>query len=385
MVAMEFKTKDLFRSVRMAFGFQRLWLQFLGLVIGYSGYLIFTYATIFISGQDMNTIWDRFGLLPGVFDLALPWYGWLLFVAGVLWFFFFAMVAGCSVARASYMNIKGNTFYTWKEAFRFSLRKKGGSLIATPLAILIIAAIIAVGGGIVGVLGRIPIIGPLGVSLFGIFWFAASFFLLLVIFALGISWLLTPAILATTDDDAFEGIFQSFSILLSQPFHLIFYEAIVIILSILSFGVFTYLAKQTWGLMTLVLSTGMGSIYADLSYGASYLIQNWFYPVHMWSKVILGGYAPAFLFSHEFTSISLSGIMPVATFIFAVMMAFIAGYVASFPVAVFNVGQTFIFLLIKKSKDDENLLERKDKEEEFDDEEDEENDAPKAADLEKTE
>lgn len=373
MVAMEFKTRDLFRSARMAFGFQRLWLQFLGLLIGYLGYLICTYATILITDQNINTIWDRFGLLPSVFGLALPWYGWLLSGMGMLWLFFFSLVASCSVARASYMNIKGNTFYTWKEAFRFALKKKGSSLMATPLAVLLIAALIAIGSIFIGVVGRIPVIGPLGISGFGIIWFAISFFLLLVIIALAISLLLTPAILATTDDDAFEGIFQSFSMLLSQPFHLIFYEIIIIVLSVLGMGVFTFLAKQTWSLMTLVLSTGMGDSYADLSYGASYLIQNWFYPVHMWSKAILGSCAPTFLFSHEFTPITLSGIMPVATFVFAVMMTLIAGYVASFPFATFNVGQTFIFLLVKKFKDDENLLERKDKEEDFDDEEEEEN------------
>lgn len=369
----------------MAFGFQRLWLQFIGLLLGYAGYVICTYAAILIAGQDIHAIWDRFGLLPGIFGLALPWYAWLLFGIGIIWFFYFALVASCAVARASYMNLKGNTFYTWKEAFRFALQKKGGSLIATPLAILIIAAGIVVGGIIVGLAGRIPVVGPLGISLLGIIWFVVSFFLLLVILALFLSVLLTPAILATTDDDAFEGIFQSFSILLSQPFHLIFYEVIVIFLAILGLGVFTCLAKQTWGIMTMVLSTGMGSDYADLSYGASYLLQHWFYPVHMWSKAILGGYAPAFLFSHDFTSISLSGIMPAATFIFALMMALIAGYVASFPVAIFNVGQTFIFLMIKKSKDDENLLERKDKEEDFDDEEDEENFDTGINDADKTE
>ncbi len=372
MVALRFDARDLFRSARLAFSFQRLWLQFFGLLVGYTGYVVLTYGSILCAGRNLEVVWDRFGLFPGVAGLPLPWYGWILYGIGIAWLFFFWMVAATSVARATYMNLKGNTFYTWKEALSFSLKRKGGSLIAAPLAILIIGLLTGLGGVVIGLLGRIPVVGELGVSLFAVIWFITSFFLLIVCFALAISLLLTPAILATTDDDAFEGIFQSFSILFSHPVRMIFYQAIVLIIALLSTGAFIWLAKQAWGIMTSLLVMGMGDKYADLSYGATYLLQTWVYPVHMWSKAILGDYAPALLFSREFTSISLSGSMTAATTVFAAMITLIAGYVASFPLAIFNVGQSLIFLMIKKQKDDENLLERKDKEEEFDDEEDEE-------------
>jgi adenylate kinase len=48
----------------------------------------------------------------------------------------------------------------------------------------------------------------------------------------------------------------------------------------------------------------------------------------------------------------------------AVFLVFIGGYLISYPIAIFNSGNSIIFLILKKIKDDENLLERKDREEE---------------------
>ena len=51
-----------------------------------------------------------------------------------------------AVARAAYMHLKGNNFYTWKEAVRFALKKKGGAVAATPIAIGVIILFVALGG-----------------------------------------------------------------------------------------------------------------------------------------------------------------------------------------------------------------------------------------------
>ena len=91
--------------------------------------------------------------------------------------------------------MKGNTFYTWKEAFNFALKRKGGSVISTPVAIAFIIFFTALGGVVIGLLGRIPYVGEVGFSLFAIIWFMASLFLVFVILALVVSFLLTPAIL----------------------------------------------------------------------------------------------------------------------------------------------------------------------------------------------
>ena len=371
MVAMRFDYRDVFKSARLAFSFQRLWIQFVGLFCGYLGYVILTYASLVAAGKDFGVFWSRFGLFPSVVGLPLPWYSWIIFAVGALFLLFAWLVTGTAVARAAYMNLKGNTFYTWKEAFTFALKKKGGSVISTPIAIVAIAFFTGLGGVVVGLLGRIPYLGELGISLFAVIWMMASLFLIFVILALGVSLLLTPAILATTDDDAFEGIFQSFSTLYSQPWRLIFYEALLVIISLLGLGVFAFFAKRAWGLMTTIFIWGMGDKYADLSYAASYLLQNWVYPAVAWSRALLGEYASYFFFTRDFTSIELPVVMSISSWIFAIFLLLFGGFVLSYLFAIFNVGNGLVFLILKKKKDDENLLERKDREEEEEEKEEE--------------
>jgi hypothetical protein len=326
--------------------------------------MVLTYISLVIAGNDFGVYWSRFGLFPSVFGLQLPWYSWIIYALGAIFFVFTWLITSTAVARATYMNLKGNLFYTWKEACGFALKKKGGSVISTPIAISVIIFFTGLGGVVIGLLGRIPFIGELGISIFPVIWFMATLFLIFLLLALVVSLLLTPAILATTDDDAFEGIFQSFSTLYSQPWRLILYEVLLGIIALVGLGFFAFFAKKAWGLMTTIFLWGMGDKYADLSYSASYLLQNWVYPAVAWSRAILGEYASCFFFTRDFTALELSGIMTASSWIFAIFLILIGGFIFSYPLAIFNAGQGIIFLILKKKKDDENLLERRDREEE---------------------
>ncbi|HDQ45218.1 MAG TPA: hypothetical protein ENN17_06965 [bacterium] len=364
MVALKFDFRDLFRTTRLAFSFQRLWIQFTGLFVGYGLYLILVYAGAVLSGGDLTTLWIRHGLmpLPGAFNLA--WYGWILvgmalFILAAAW-----LVTSTAVARAAYMNLKGNTFYTWKEAFRFALRKKAISVIATPVAILAIAFFTGLGGVVVGLIARIPFVGPIGVSLLTVVWFAAAFFIVFTLAASVVAFLITPAVLATTDDDAFEGIFQSFSILFSQPWRLVSFEILTGALSVIGFAVFAFFCKLSWRVMTTLLIWGMGEDYANISYQAAYHLQARLYPAVIWMKTALGESFTSFFFAHHFVALKLPGLLEASALIAGIFLILISAYVFSYLLACFNVGNALIFLVLKKLKDDENLLERKDKEEE---------------------
>ncbi len=385
MVKLRFDFRDIFRAARLALSLQRLWIQSVGLFFGYVGYLIFTYIAILTTGTQFNTVWMRYGLLPHIATYHLSWYGYVFFGLGILIFVLFWMITSSAVARAVYMNLKGFTFYTWKDSFKFSFSKMG-SIIATPLSILAIVFITGLIGIVIGLIGKwIPFLGVLGISLFTFIWFAASVFLIFIILGLGVSFLLTPSILATTDDDAFEGIFQSFSTMYSQPWRLIMYETVLIAVSIVGFLFMSFFFKQAWKLMNMILIWGMGEKFVDLSYKASYLLQNWVYPAILWSKSILGEYASYFFFTRTFVPIEVSAIMNISAWIVAMFLIFIGGYLLSYPIAIFNSGNSVIFIILKKIKDNENLLERKDREEEEDevdleksDESDQENETTKS-------
>ncbi len=365
MVKLRFDFRDIFRAARLSLSLQRLWIQFLGIFFGYLGYLIFTYCAILTTGAHFKAIWLRYGLLPHIGVYHLSWYGYVLFGLGLFIFVLFWLIASTAVARAVYMNLKGFSFYTWKDSFKFSFSKVG-SIIATPLSIFAIALFTGLGGVIIGLLGKIPYVGELGLSLFTLVWFAASVFLVFIILGFGISFLLTPPILATTDDDAFEGIFQSFSTMYSQPWRLIIYEVLLVAVSVAGFLFMSLFFKQAWKLMNMILVLGMGEKFVDLSYKASYLIQNWIYPAILWSKSILGDYASYFFFTRSFIFTEVSLLLNISAWIMAIFLVFVGGYLLSYPLAIFNSGNGIIFLILKKIKDDENLLERKDREEEED-------------------
>jgi hypothetical protein len=382
MVALRFDVRDLFRAPRVAFSFQRLWIQFLGLLAGWGGYIVLTYLALVSAGADIGLAWSQFGLLPVAYGQPLPWYSGVLACLAVLWLAVVLLWTAVAVCRAVYMHLKGNHFYTWKEAVRFSLKKKAGASVATPVAIALIVLFTVIGGVVVGLFGRIPwgvgdVLG-VGISLLSPVWFAASLFLVFLGLALAVSLLLTPSVLAATDDDAFEGIFQSFSTLAAQPWRILLYGLLVIALSLLGFGILAWFVKQAWIVMTRVLAAGMGDKYADISYAASYLLQNWIYPAVEWARHIPASISSACFFTSDFVGVDMPAIQTVSSVITAVFLVAVALTVASYPLAILNSGLCILFLILKRKKDDENLLERKDKEEETGEEENEEAAEPPA-------
>jgi hypothetical protein len=376
MAAMRFDYRDLFRAPRIAFSFQRLWIQFLGILAGCGAYVVLAYLAFLLAGANLGVAWSSFGLLPLPLGMPLPWFSKVLLGLGILAFVFIMLVTATAVARAAYMHLKGNNFYTWKEAVRFAVKKKGGAVAATPVAILVILLFVALGGVVVGLFGRIPwgvgdVLG-IGISLFTPIWFAASLFLVFLFLALAVSLWLTPSVLATTDDDAFEGIFQSFSTLASQPWRLILYGGLVKILAAAGLAVLAFFARHAWIVMTRVLAFGMGDKWADISYAASYHLQNWIYPAVEWMKTIPLSHSGVCCLTQEIVGTELPVLGTISAAVVAVFLVVIGIVVLAYPIAIFNTGSTILFLILKKKKDDENLLERKDKEEETEEESKEE-------------
>ncbi|MBN1779517.1 hypothetical protein JW948_00135 [bacterium] len=374
MIALHFNVKDMFRSIRLAFSFQRLWIQFVGLLSSYLIYLVLTYVAFMVAGEGVGEVWDRYGLLPICPGTYMPVISVILCGLAVVILAFGAMLTSTAVARAVYMNLKGNTFYTYKEALAFAWRKKL-SIIGTPVLLALFMGLFMLGGGVMGWLGRFPwlSIGPILTSVLTLVWFIACLFLVFMGIALAVSLILTPAILAATDDDAFEGLFQSFSIAFSQPWRLLFYQAVNVLTSGFGLVVFVLLAKVSWKVMNGIFLWGMGAKFADIATQASYYVQSWTSPFVIYYQSLLPESVGRLLFfSYNFTSVALPAGLAASALIMAIFLIVLGGYVLCYPLAILNTGHVLAFLVIKKIKDDENLLERKDREEEDDEEQEEE-------------
>ncbi len=374
MIKLYFDCRDVFHAPRYAFSMQKMWIQFLGSSIGYVLYLVLTYLGFIVSGEGLATVWSQYKLLPCFFTAGeeLGWISWIIYALGVFLLLCCFFLANTAVARASYMTAKGNIFYSWKEAVRFAFRKFL-SVILTPISLLVLIGFIIIGIGVIGFIGKIPVVGLLGVTLFTTIWFLAALFAVFLILIVVVSLLIVPSIIATTDEDAFEAVFQSFSVAWGQPWRLILYELLTVGLSIVSLALFAFFVKQSIILMNDVFIYTMGDNFSNTAYQGQYLIQNWLLYGQNVIENIFQNFTPYIYFSNVFTQISpdnLSPVVIISTYLYAFNLLFIGGWVISFGFSTFTTGNMFTYLVLRQKKDGENLLERIDSEEDEKDEND---------------
>ncbi len=366
---MRFDVRDVFKSPRLAISLQRIWIQFLGLFFGYLGYLFFTYLSFISNGTGLSNGWKKYGLLPCIFPESPNWYSMIIYLIGLFWLIAVYLIAATAVSRATYMLIKGNHFYTWRDATRFAL-KKTASILLSPVAVFLIIVFFLAGGAVVGLLGKIPFVGEFGVTIFTFLWFFASLCVVFLAIIVIVTLVQVPAIIATTNDDAFEVVFQSFSLVWSQPWRLILYEFISAALAALGLLVLAFLSKKAYIVMDRVFSNVMGDDFINIAAQGMYLLNVWLFQSITWVNSILGDFSGSVYFSREFIPLTLPhGYQYVASYIFALWMLFIGGLIFSYGLASFNAGNTLSYTILRKKKDDENLLERKDPEEEEGEEE----------------
>ena len=368
MVKLHFNFKDLFRSARLAFSIQRVWINFVGLVIGFLLYDVFTYVSFLAAGKGFIPMWERFGLFPCLFGLGGPWYSWALFWVGVLLLVAIVLLTNTAVSRAVYMNLKGETFYTWKEAFGFAL-KRWGSTVAAPTAIIGIILFFAIGAIIMGLLGRIPYVGELGTALMTLFYMSSALFVFFLLLVLIVALFFVPSIIATTNEDAFEAVFQSFSISTGQPWRIIGYGIVVFVVEVLGFVILAWAVKEAFLIFNFLFVVGMGHKFLDLMNNGMALVQSWVYPTLNWIQYAFGGLSRYFYFARDFVPKDVPVVMEISAWIFAISMLAVGGLVVSYAAAIGNSGITLMYLVMRKYQDDENLLERKEEEEEEEEEE----------------
>lgn len=384
MVELHFNYKDMFRSARLAFSIQRVWINFIGLAMGYALYLVLTYLSFLAAGKTFISMWTRFGLFPCLFSTGGPWYSFIIYIVAVLMLLAFILITNTAVSRAVYMNLKGETFYTWKEALKFAF-KKWASVIGAPVAIVGIIIFFVIGAAVMALIGKIPYFGEIFTSVLTLFYMGSGLFVFFLTLVLGVALFFVPAIIATTNEDGFEAVFQSFSISTGQPWRLIGYGVIVAVLEMSAFVLLAFSVKEAWYIYSLIFQNVMGETFAQLGQQALYYVQYVLALSRNIIEYLFGGFAGSFYFSHDFFSVPDMGVwMKICSYIFAIFMLIAGGLVVSFAWASGNAGLTLMYLVMRKKHDGENLLERKDEEEEEEEEKAEESGEDKTEEKEET-
>ena len=384
MVELHFNYKDMFRSARLAFSIQRVWINFIGLAMGYALYLVLTYLSFLAAGKTFISMWTRFGLFPCLFSTGGPWYSFIIYIVAVLMLLAFILITNTAVSCAVYMNLKGETFYTWKEALKFAF-KKWASVIGAPVAIVGIIIFFVIGAAVMALIGKIPYFGEIFTSVLTLFYMGSGLFVFFLTLVLGVALFFVPAIIATTNEDGFEAVFQSFSISTGQPWRLIGYGVIVAVLEMSAFVLLAFSVKEAWYIYSLIFQNVMGETFAQLGQQALYHVQYVLALSRNIIEYLFGGFAGSFYFSHDFFSVPDMGVwMKICSYIFAIFMLIAGGLVVSFAWATGNAGLTLMYLVMRKKHDGENLLERKDEEVEEEEEKAEESGEDKTEEKEET-
>jgi hypothetical protein len=353
-----FDIRDVFRAPRLALSGKKILLQFMGLLIGYLGFLILSYIAFLSAGSSFGETWEYHGLFPMSDFPFTEWYSWIIFGLGCLFVLVCWLLGSTMVGKITYEQLKGDDFYSSKEALRF-LKKNWSSVILTPFSLLAFIVFLIICGIIIGLLGKIPYVGEIGLGIFFLIpLFAAALFLAYVIFIFFFSLLFAPAIVATTKEDTFEIIVQTFSVIWGQAWRYFLYTGLLGVMAkvgIFIFGYFSFRATQLIHFSCGILMKD--KLFDTFEEALSYIT----IPPHLLSYFsnIFPGINFRFHLPEIGPGVYLNWSGEISAFLIAISLLFVIFMVISYGLAILSVGQTLTYIILRKKKDAENLLERK--------------------------
>lgn len=384
---LHFDFRDVLRAPRLGFSAKKIWVQFQGLVLGLFGYAALSYVALLLEGFSLTQIWAGFGALPIPIVWGLSWYGWIIFGVGCLWALVICLMAGTATAKLTYEQLRGNDFYSKKEAWRFA-RKHASAVILSPIGMAIVVAILIGGGLLIGLIAGTGAVGAWLTTAFYPVIMAITVFTVYLILIVLIGLVIAPVVVATTKNDTFETIFELFSTVAAQPWRLILYNILLGIFAGIALAVLAVFIILALKLMQIVFGASWGTNFTGyvLPQAGHYAYAFLRTPVNIaYSALTRCATQACFVTGVPMMEIlfAVPGIswllylptlaplaqpgagLQVAAIIYCVWLIVLSGVVISYFVSTFYAGQTLIYLILRKKKDDENLLERKDYDEEF--------------------
>ena len=365
MTNLHFNYKDIFRAGRLGFSAKKMWLAFLGSIVGFAGYTLFSYLAYISAGIEIGEIWETFRLLP-MYPLGLQWYCWLFWLVGFLWLIAVCLLTGVAISKVTYEQLKGDEFYEIKEAIKFTF-KHGKSSILAPIILVLFILMLIIMGIFLSAITWIPYVGQLFFALLAIPAFAVCLFILYLVVVILVSLVIGPSIVGCTGNDTFDTLFESFSVINDQPWRLIVYEfllRLVVVIGVVILGFFA--AKAVFlchdVIDILVPSAKLDNLFMNAAYYVKLTI-----PAIMPGDIanLFVGYIdaigmPNLLFPPPYMPAYQGFTSAIASFLLGIIYYLLILFVVSLGTSICWAGNTLIFTVLVKKKDDKNLLEIKD-------------------------
>ena len=362
MTKLHFNYKDIFRALRLGFSAKKVWMMFLGLFFGVAGYSGITYLAHLVAGSDLLAIWAEYRLLPFPDQLLFPfpWYSWVLYGLGALFFLCAVLITGTAVSKVTYEQLRGDEFYESREAFRFALRHYS-SVLASPLLLVGFVALLVAAGLIAGLLSAIPYFGELFVGLVAVPAFLASMFIVYLLVVLLSGLLIGPSIVGATRNDTFDTIFEVFSCVNEQPGRLIWYVAIVAGLSKIGSLLFAIASSVAGRIAYATIRPFAGARLDDIMVNAAFYFKI---ALPEWSpeplRQVFTGMAdwlglPQMYTAGQYSSMNWAN--DIGSVLTGLAFYVVLLLVIAFGCTVWYSGNTLVYAVLAKKKDDKNVLE----------------------------
>jgi len=367
-----FDIRDIFRAPRLALSGKKIWVHLVGLALGWAVYLILSYLALIINGQSITEIWNAHFLFPCFWNVNLPiaWYAWVIYGVGLLFWVIIFMLASLAVSRITYKQLKGDEFFSSGDSYKY-VKKHGTAVIMGPVSILLIMVFFIIMAIIAAWIAKWPVLDILFLGLPYLLYFVVAVFVVYTAAVFIISLILAPSIVGTAEEDTMETVFQSYSTLWAQPWRLVIYEAVIGALGLVATYIYAYILISSYRFFNFVFGQSwlMGGKLSRISEQASSYIFGTNSPLTPFISRIFNIYTPASLGIVKPAYLTTTDVFTIVLITIALFV--IGGTVLAYLLTNFSVGQSLIYVILRKKKDDENLVERKD-EDELEEEEKEE-------------
>lgn len=367
-----FDVRDIFSTPRIALSGKKIWVNLLGLALGWVVYLILSYLALLANGQTIVEIWKAHYFFPCLFCINLPiaWYSWVIWGLGIILWVMTFLLSSLAVSRITYKQLKGDEFFSSGDSFKY-VKKHCIAGIMGPISIILIVAFFIVMAIIAAWIARWPVLDIIFLGLPYLLYFFVSTFVVYTAVVFVTSILLTPAIVGSAEEDTMEVVFQSYSTLWSQPWRLVIYEALVGGLAFVATFIYGYALIFGYRLINFVFGTSWlmgGKISRIIEHATSYV-----FGAHSSLTPIISNisriFTPASLGFAKLPALTTTE--TISTVLVTIALFIITGTVVSYLLTNISVGQTLIYVILRKKKDEEDLIERKDEDELKEEEEEE--------------
>ena len=368
---------DIFRTPRLALSGKKILFLIKSNLLGYIAYFIFSLISLLSTGMSTEEIISKYGLYPCLFGHQAEWFSWFFYFFGISVWFFALMLSLTGVCRIFLKQLKGNDFFSGKDASKFVFKHRH-AVVLTPITILLIIIFFLLLASLFALVGKIPVIGEITLAILYIFYFLGSIFTILSAFVLFTSLLFTPSIVGLYEEDTMGSVFQTYSITFGQTWRIIFYNIILAILIVIGIEIFSWVCLNSIGLISNIFGHElfMGDQFFIINnHSLSIVFPNIvldtlvYYKTLILEKINLNSGIPIlFSTTTNFTDLGDLSLMETISSTLLSIIYFIIGLsIFSYGLAILSIGQSLMFITFKKLSDDDDLIFRGDEDDDTND------------------